>query len=53
MLSGEFKPGDTVTASVMLDEAGKRQLKLEVTTSGPLTAAEDQIAEELLELALA
>ncbi len=53
MLSGEFKPGDTVTASVMLDEAGKQQLKLEVTTSGPLTAAEDQIAEELLELALA
>jgi len=53
MLSGEFKPGDTVTASVMLDEAGKQQLKMEVTTSGPLTAAEDQIAEELLELALA
>ncbi|MFZ2359076.1 MAG: ATP-dependent Clp protease ATP-binding subunit [Anaerolineae bacterium] len=53
MLSGEFKPGDTVTATVMLDESGKQQLKLEVTTSGPLTAAEDQIAEELLELALA
>ncbi len=53
MLAGEFKPGDTVTASVTLDEAGKQQLKLEVTTSGPLTAAEDQIAEELLELALA
>jgi ATP-dependent Clp protease ATP-binding subunit ClpC len=53
LLAGEFKPGDTVTASVTLDEAGKQQLKLEVTTSGPLTAAEDQIAEELLELALA
>jgi ATP-dependent Clp protease ATP-binding subunit ClpC len=53
LLAGEFKPGDTVTASVTLDETGKQQLKLEVTTSGPLTAAEDQIAEELLELALA
>ncbi len=53
MLAGEFKPGDTVTASVVSDEAGKRQLKLEVTVSGPLTAAEDQIAEEILELALA
>ncbi len=53
MLAGDFKPGDTVTASVVSDEAGKRQLKLEVTVSGPLTAAEDQIAEELLELALA
>jgi ATP-dependent Clp protease ATP-binding subunit ClpC len=53
MLAGDFKPGDTVTASVISDEAGKRQLKLEVTVSGPLTAAEDQIAEEILELALA
>jgi ATP-dependent Clp protease ATP-binding subunit ClpC len=53
MLAGEFKPGDTVTASVAPDEAGKQQLKLEVTVSGPLTAAEDQIAEEILELALA
>ncbi len=53
MLAGDFKPGDTVTASVITDEAGKRQLKLEVTVSGPLSAAEDQIAEEILELALA
>jgi ATP-dependent Clp protease ATP-binding subunit ClpC len=53
MLSGEFKPGDTVTASVALDETGKRQLALEVTTSSQLTTAEDEIAEELLELALA
>ena len=53
MLAGDFKPGDTVTASVVSDEAGKRQLKLEVTVPGPLTEAEDQVAEELLEMALA
>ena len=53
VLAGEFRPGDTVTASVVLDEAGKRQLSLDVTLSGPLSAAEDQIAEEILELALA
>ncbi|HSN75826.1 MAG TPA: AAA family ATPase, partial [Anaerolineae bacterium] len=53
LLAGEFKAGDTVTASVTLDETGKRQLVLEVTTSSQLTAAEDEIAEELLELALA
>jgi ATP-dependent Clp protease ATP-binding subunit ClpC len=53
MLSGEFKPGDTVTASVALDETGKRQLALEVTTSSQLTTVGDEIAEELLELALA
>jgi hypothetical protein len=38
---------------VVSDEAGKRQLKMEVTVPGPLTEAEDQVAEELLELALA
>ncbi len=53
MLAGEFKPGDTVTASVAPDESGKQQLKLEITVSGPLTATEDEIAEELLEMALA
>jgi ATP-dependent Clp protease ATP-binding subunit ClpC len=53
MLAGEFKPGDTVTASVVFDEAGKQQLKLEVTLPGALSAAEDQIAEEILEMALA
>jgi ATP-dependent Clp protease ATP-binding subunit ClpC len=53
MLAGEFKPGDTVTASVFFDEAGKQQLKLEVTLPGALSAAEDQIAEEILEMALA
>jgi ATP-dependent Clp protease ATP-binding subunit ClpC len=53
MLAGDFKSGDTVTASVTLDEGGKQQLKLEVTTSSQLSAAEDEIAEELLEMALA
>jgi ATP-dependent Clp protease ATP-binding subunit ClpC len=53
MLAGEFKPGDTVTASVVVDASGKQELKLEVSSSGSLTAAEDEIAEELLEMALA
>ncbi len=35
LLAGEFKPGDTVTACVSLDENGKQQLKLEVTDSKP------------------
>jgi ATP-dependent Clp protease ATP-binding subunit ClpC len=53
MLAGEFKPGDTVTASVALDASGKQELRLEISSSGSLTAAEDEIAEELLEMALA
>jgi ATP-dependent Clp protease ATP-binding subunit ClpC len=53
MLAGEFKPGDTVNASVAVDASGKQELKLEVTSSSSLTAAEDEIAEELLEMALA
>jgi hypothetical protein len=53
MLAGEFKPGNIVTGSVALDESGKQELRLEVTSAGALTAAEDEIAEELLEMALA
>ncbi len=53
MLAGEFRPGDTVTAFVVPDENGKQQIKLEVTASGPAAAREDEIASELLELALA
>jgi ATP-dependent Clp protease ATP-binding subunit ClpC len=53
MLAGEFKPGDTVTALVVTGEDGKRQLKLEVTASDQASAREDEIAGELLEMALA
>ena len=53
MLAGEFKPGDTVTAFVVTGEDGKRQLKMEVTVSGQATSREDEIAGEILEMALA
>ncbi|MFZ2488548.1 MAG: ATP-dependent Clp protease ATP-binding subunit [Anaerolineae bacterium] len=53
MLAGAFKAGDTVTADVMTDDAGKRQLKLNVTASNPPPTMDDGLTEELLELAQA
>ncbi len=54
LLSGDFKPGDTLTATLELDEAGKQRLNFEVTGSRPaLEEPDDDVAEELLQLALA
>ncbi|MCB0230154.1 MAG: AAA family ATPase, partial [Anaerolineae bacterium] len=54
LLAGDFKPGDTLTATLELDEAGKQRLKFEVTGSRPaLEDPDEDMAEELLQLALA
>ncbi|MCB0233086.1 MAG: AAA family ATPase, partial [Anaerolineae bacterium] len=54
LLAGDFKPGDTLTATLELDEAGKQWLKFEVTGSRPaLEDPDEDMAEELLQLALA
>jgi ATP-dependent Clp protease ATP-binding subunit ClpC len=53
LLAGEFKPGDTVTADVFTDDAGKQQLKLAVTDRKPVVDVGDGAADELIEMALA
>ncbi|MER2598061.1 MAG: ATP-dependent Clp protease ATP-binding subunit [Caldilineales bacterium] len=53
LLAGEFKAGDTLTADVITDDAGKRQLALVVAASRPSNTTEDDVAGELLALALA
>ena len=53
MLAGDFKPGDTLTATVETDEAGKQFLHFVVIASTPSEEAEDDVVEELLQFALA
>ena len=53
MLAGDFKPGDTLTATVETDEEGKQMLRFEVTASAPIEEAGDDEVEELLQFALA
>ncbi|MEA3335557.1 MAG: ATP-dependent Clp protease ATP-binding subunit [Chloroflexota bacterium] len=53
LLAGDFKPGDTITASVTIDDDGKRQLVMEVTASRPVDLEDDDSADELIEMALA
>ena len=51
--AGDFKPGDTLTATVETDEEGKQMLHFEVTASAPIEEAGDDEVEELLQFALA
>jgi ATP-dependent Clp protease ATP-binding subunit ClpC len=53
VLAGEFKPGDTVTALVEVDEAGKQRLRFDVTASRPSPETDKEGTDELLRLALA
>ncbi len=53
LLTGDFKPGDTVTADVVTDDDAKQRLDMIVTKSEPRQDPDDDVAGELLQLALA